>query len=128
MRRDPELLRGALQKIAAAHLRRSVLTVARSAREPDDACVTAGGRRLVNFGSNDYLGLARHPSLIAALQAAAGEEGVGSGAAHGLGGHTPTHQALEEELAAFTGRERALLFSTGYMANLGVITSFTSRH
>jgi 8-amino-7-oxononanoate synthase len=128
MRRDPDLLRGGLERIAAAHLRRSVLTVARSAHEPDDVHVTAGGRRLVNFCSNDYLGLARHPALIAAFQSAAGEEGVGSGAAHGLGGHTPTHQALEEELAAFTGRERALLFSTGYMANLGVVTSFTARH
>jgi 8-amino-7-oxononanoate synthase len=79
------------------------------------------------FCSNDYLGLAHHPELISALQAAAAQFGVGSGAAHLITGHSKPHQRLEEELAAYTGRERALLFSTGYMANLGVLSACAGR-
>jgi 8-amino-7-oxononanoate synthase len=77
--------------------------------------------RLLSFCSNDYLGLAQHPQLIAALTRAAREEGVGSTSAHLICGHRSAHAELEEALAAWTGRERALLFSTGYMANLGVL-------
>lgn len=79
------------------------------------------GRSYRIFCSNDYLGLADHPRVVAAFQRAAAEYGVGSGAAHLVSGHRYQHEALEEELAAFLGRERALLFSTGYMANMGVI-------
>ncbi|MEW6727753.1 MAG: 8-amino-7-oxononanoate synthase [Pseudomonadota bacterium] len=85
------------------------------------------GRPVLSFCSNDYLGLASHPQVIAAFKRGADEYGVGSGAAHLVNGHTRAHQALEEELAAFTGRERALLFSTGYMANLGVIGALVGR-
>jgi len=85
------------------------------------------GRELLSFCSNDYLGLANHPEVIAALQRGAERWGVGSGAAHLVNGHSAAHEALEEELAAFTGRERALLFSTGYMANLGVISALAGR-
>ncbi len=85
------------------------------------------GRQLLAFCSNDYLGLANHPSVIAALKRGADTYGVGSGAAHLVTGHSIAHQALEEELADFTGRPRALLFSTGYMANLGVISALTGR-
>ncbi|HPE61574.1 MAG TPA: 8-amino-7-oxononanoate synthase [Thiolinea sp.] len=81
------------------------------------------GKTLLSFCSNDYLGLANHPEVISSFQQAAGRWGVGSGAAHLVNGHTAAHQALEEALAAFTGRERALLFSTGYMANTGVISA-----
>ena len=77
-------------------------------------------KRLLNFASNDYLGLAQHPALREALVTAAARWGVGATAAHLLGGHREEHAALEEALARWTGRERALLFSTGYMANLGV--------
>lgn len=84
-------------------------------------------RRLLNFCSNDYLGLAGDARVIAAMQAAATKWGAGSGAAHLVTGHTHEHHALEEELAAFTGREAALLFSTGYMANVGVITALAER-
>ena len=76
---------------------------------------------LVNFCSNDYLGLADHPEVTRAFIDAANKHGVGSGASHLVTGHGPEHEALEEELAAFTGREKALVFSTGYMANMGVI-------
>jgi len=79
------------------------------------------GRRMLLFCSNDYLGLAGHPRVIEALQRGAAEQGAGSGSAHLVSGHSSAHHVLEEELAAFTGRPRALLFSTGYMANLGVL-------
>jgi 8-amino-7-oxononanoate synthase len=85
------------------------------------------GRELLSFCSNDYLGLANHPEVVSAFQRGAGQYGVGSGAAHLVNGHTVPHHALEEELAAFTGRQRALLFSTGYMANLGVVNALTGR-
>ncbi len=80
-----------------------------------------------SFISNDYLGLAQHPALKKALCDTAEQYGSGSGATHLLGGHSYPHQALEEKLAAFTGRDRALLFSTGYMANLGVLTALLQK-
>jgi 8-amino-7-oxononanoate synthase len=79
------------------------------------------GEDLLSFCSNDYLGLANHPAVVRALQEGAQRWGVGSGAAHLVNGHSAAHHALEEELAAFVGYPRALLFSTGYMANLGVV-------
>ncbi len=79
------------------------------------------GREVVTFCSNDYLGLANHPDIVAAFQRAAAEFGVGSGAAHLINGHSRYHHALEEALAEFVGYPRVLLFSTGYMANLGVV-------
>lgn len=94
---------------------------------PQAAEVLVEGRRLVNFCSNDYLGLASHPAVVDALKRGASEFGVGAGAAHLICGHGSPHQALEEELAAFVCRERALLFSTGYMANLGVISALVGR-
>ena len=85
------------------------------------------GRTLINFCSNDYLGLANHPKVIEAFQKAAARYGVGSGASHLVCGHSQEHHLLEEELAEFTGRPRALLFSTGYMANLGVVNGLIGR-
>lgn len=79
------------------------------------------GREVISFCSNDYLGLANHPQVIAALRRAAEDTGVGAGAAHLINGHSRYHHQLEEALAEFTGYPRCLLFSTGYMANLGVI-------
>jgi 8-amino-7-oxononanoate synthase len=86
------------------------------------------GKALLTFCSNDYLGLANHPAVIHAFQQAANQYGVGSGAAHLVNGHSKLHQQLEEALAEFTGREQALLFSTGYMANLGVTNALVGRH
>ncbi|MDO9104299.1 MAG: 8-amino-7-oxononanoate synthase [Methylovulum sp.] len=85
------------------------------------------GKSVINFCSNDYLGLANHPAVVQAFKDAADVYGVGSGSAHLICGHSTAHHALEEELAAFTGRERALLFSTGYMANVGVINALVGR-
>jgi 8-amino-7-oxononanoate synthase len=86
------------------------------------------GKKVLNFCSNDYLGLANHPNVIAAFKQAVDNYGVGSGAAHLICGHSTAHHALEEELAAFTGRDRALLFSTGYMANMGVISALLDKN
>jgi 8-amino-7-oxononanoate synthase len=72
--------------------------------------------------------LANHPDVIASLQNSANKFGVGSGASHLVAGHSSEHHALEEELAAFCGRERALLFSTGYMANMGAITALVGKN
>jgi len=85
------------------------------------------GRNIINFCSNDYLGLANHPDVVSAFKGAVDNYGVGSGSAHLICGHSVAHHALEEELAAFTGRDRALLFSTGYMANIGVISALLDR-
>jgi 8-amino-7-oxononanoate synthase len=82
--------------------------------------VRIDGAELLSFCSNDYLGLANDPRVVAAFQAGAARWGVGSGASHLVSGHMAVHHALEEALAEFTGRERALLFSSGYAANLGV--------
>ena len=95
---------------------------------PQDVLIEVDGRRVVNFCSNDYLGLANHPDVAAAFRKGVDRYGVGSGSAHLICGHSSAHHALEEELADFTGRRRALLFSTGYMANLGVISALLGRN
>jgi 8-amino-7-oxononanoate synthase len=89
--------------------------------------VAVDGRRCVAFCSNDYLGLAGDERISAALRAGARDWGTGAGAAHLVTGHTAAHHELERALATFTGRPRALLFSTGYMANLGVVTALAGR-
>jgi len=94
---------------------------------PQAAEVVIDGRQYVSFCSNDYLGLANHPALGAALARGAERYGTGSGASHLISGHSRAHHELEEALAEFTGRPRALLFSTGYMANLGVLGALARR-
>lgn len=94
---------------------------------PQGVQVCIDGRDYVNFCSNDYLGLANHPQVIDALIQGARLYGVGSGASHLINGHSRAHHQLEEELAAFVQRPRALLFSTGYMANLGVISALLGK-
>jgi len=94
---------------------------------PQGIDVVVDGRAVVNFCSNDYLGLANHPEVIESLKAGVTRYGVGSGSAHLVCGHSDAHHALEEEIAAWTGRDRALLFSTGYMANIGVISALAGR-
>ena len=84
------------------------------------------GRNVVNFSSNDYLGLANHADLAHALSAGVKKFGVGSGASHLISGHHQVHKMLEEQIAQFTGRSRALFFANGYMANMGVLGSLLS--
>jgi 8-amino-7-oxononanoate synthase len=110
-----------LARAQAERARQSLLRKLRSLDQVDGARIVVDGKALLNFASNDYLGLAQHPALIDNLVRAAAQWGVGAGAAHLLGGHREEHAALEEKLARWTGRERALLFSTGYMANLGAM-------
>ncbi len=94
---------------------------------PSGRTAVVGGREHLNFCANDYLGLANDPDVVAAFRDAADRWGVGSGASHLVCGHQRPHQMLEEALAAHTGRERALLFSTGYMANIGAITALMGK-
>ncbi|MBE9532793.1 MAG: aminotransferase class I/II-fold pyridoxal phosphate-dependent enzyme, partial [Proteobacteria bacterium] len=89
--------------------------------------VIVDGQKRLSFCSNDYLGLAAHPDLKKAFIDAVEQEGVGSGAAHLLTGHSRYHQALEEALADFTGHQKALLFSSGYQANMGLIDGLMAR-
>ncbi len=112
-----------LDDIAQQGLYRSRRIIA----SPQGINLEIDGKNIVNFCSNDYLGLANHPDVLNAFKTGADHYGVGSGSAHLICGHSAAHHALEEELAAFTGRDRALLFSTGYMANIGVISALLGR-
>ncbi len=94
---------------------------------PQGTRIEVDGKRYVSFCSNDYLGLASHPRIIEALQSGAMRYGAGSGAAHLVTGHSLAHDRLECELAAFVGKPSALLFSTGYMANIGVVQALVDR-
>lgn len=113
-----------LARVAAAQAERAQAGLLRRLRCVDAVQgveIQVGGRRLLSFASNDYLGLAQHPQLREALLRAARDWGVGATAAHLLGGHREPHERLEARLAQWTGRERALVFSSGYLANLGVL-------
>jgi 8-amino-7-oxononanoate synthase len=127
MHRDDAGLAAALAGLDAAALRRTRRTIEAWPVPGDGTQALVGGRKLRVFCSNDYLGLAHHPKLREAHHAAAARDGSGAGASHLVSGHGREHEALEQELAAFTGRERALLYSTGYMANLGVLSAFATR-
>lgn len=95
---------------------------------PQAEHIIANDTHFLSFCSNDYLGLANCPELIAAMQKAAGDSGVGSGASNLITGHHRFHDALEKQLAKFVEMPAALLFSTGYMANIGVIGALMGRH
>jgi 8-amino-7-oxononanoate synthase len=125
MKRQP--LGGLLSELETQHLTRRRTTIDGFVAPGNRVVTAAGGRTLVDFSSNDYLGLAHHPAIAAAMSTCALRTGAGSGASHLVTGHGIEHARLEEELAAFVGRERALLFSTGYMANLGVIAALAGR-
>ena len=94
---------------------------------PQGVTVRVDGRDYLSFCSNDYLGLANHQDVVSAFHRGIDEFGCGSGAAHLITGHSRAHHALEEELADFVQRPRALLFSTGYSANLGVMAALLGR-
>lgn len=94
---------------------------------PQAEHIVANDQQYLSFCSNDYLGLANHPSLIAAMQTAAGDSGVGSGASNLITGHHRYHDSLEKQLAQFVNMPAALLFSTGYMANIGVLGALAGR-
>jgi 8-amino-7-oxononanoate synthase len=117
-------------RIAARHAERVAASLVRKLRAVESAdgpCVWIAGKRLLGFASNDYLGLAQHPALREALIDAASRWGVGATAAPLLGGRRDEHAALEEALARWTGRERALLFVDGWAANLGTVAGLLDR-
>jgi 8-amino-7-oxononanoate synthase len=120
----PDQLTNALGELDTHSLRR----VRRVLDGPQGVRVTLDGKPYLSFSSNDYLGLANHPTLAAAAQTAAARYGVGAGAAHLLSGHHRLHDELEAALAEFVGLPAALLFSTGYMASLGVLPALLDRH
>ncbi|MDP1636977.1 MAG: 8-amino-7-oxononanoate synthase [Candidatus Nitrotoga sp.] len=91
-------------------------------------CVTVEGKSILSFSSNDYLGLANHPQLIAALQTGTQQVGLGAGASHLVSGHFSVHDELEQALAAFVSKPAALLFSSGYLANLGAVQALVGRN
>ena len=95
---------------------------------PQGIFVKRGGRELINFSSNDYLGLANCDELKAAAVRGVENWGLGAGASHLICGHQTPHELLENEIAEFVGAEKAIVFSTGYMANLAVPNAFLSRH
>jgi 8-amino-7-oxononanoate synthase len=111
-----------IAELAAADLLRRRRTL----ESPQGAHVRTGGESRLSFCSNDYLGLANHPRLVAATTDAVAQHGVGSGASHLVSGHHALHQALEDRLARFMGRP-CLLFSSGYMANIGILPALLGR-
>lgn len=115
-----ETLAQELQNLAARDLRRRLTEVEEVL---PGGKVRVGGRVLLNLSSNDYLGLSRDPRLIHAAQQAAARWGVGAGASRLVAGHLALHREVEEKLASFKGTEAAVIFSTGYMANLGTISA-----
>ena len=117
------VLQSELNERAAQGLLRSRRTLA----TPQSPHIVVDGKPYLAFCSNDYLGLASQTELTTALQQGAQQWGVGAGAAHLVNGHFGPHHQLEQQLAAFVGKPAALLFSTGYMANLGVVQALVGK-
>jgi len=117
----------ALQRELDERAAQGLLRHRRTLETPQSPHIIVDGKPYLAFSSNDYLGLANHPQLIAALQQGAAAWGVGAGAAHLVNGHFTPHHQLEQELAAFVGKPAALLFSTGYMANLGAVQALVGK-
>lgn len=114
------------ERILAARVQRTIQGRVRQRRtvtRRDGVRCEVDGRWLTNFAGNDYLGLSQHFGVVDALQASASRDGVGSGASHLVSGHHANHDALEKELADWIGAPRALLFGSGYLANLAVLQS-----
>lgn len=117
----------ALQKELLQRQENGLLRQRRLLDSPQAEHIVANNQSFLSFCSNDYLGLANHPALIKAMQKAAGDSGVGSGASNLITGHHRYHDELEKQLAQFVGLPAALLFSTGYMANIGVLGALVGR-
>ncbi|WP_222105214.1 8-amino-7-oxononanoate synthase [Denitromonas halophila] len=106
---------------------RALIRRRRTLETPCGPHAVVDGREMLSFCSNDYLGLAAHPALAAAIAEGVARWGGGSGASHLVSGHYSVHERLEARLANFTGCERALVFSTGYMVNMGVAAALVGR-
>lgn len=117
-----DTLQNELQTLAAQQMKREL----RRVEQNEAAQIYIQGKSYLNFSSNDYLGLSRHPRVIEAVQEVAKHWGAGATSSRLIGGNSVIHQDLEQALASFMGTEAALVFPTGYMANLGVITTLAS--
>ncbi len=123
-------LTGELQRQLAARAAAGLARSRRTLASPQGARIVVDGHNLIAFASNDYLGLANDPAVVAAARSAALQWGVGAGASHLISGHFAPHELLEVELAAFVrpcAGARALTFSTGYLANLAILTALVGR-
>ena len=118
----------ALRRDQEARKTESLWRTRRTLNSPQAAKVVRDGRSFLNFCSNDYLGLASHAALANAGRDALTQWGTSSSASHMVCGHVSPHHELERELATFLGTETALLFSTGYMANLAIPATFLGRN
>ena len=123
MRPGPEDIAEALAALEGAHRRRTRRVI----ESPQGARVREGGFELANFAGNDYLGLANDPRLKTAAYSAIDEFGVGSGASPLVVGHMRVHEEAEKRFADFVGLPRALLFASGYAANLGILATLGER-
>jgi len=112
-----------LQRRREQDLERSLVLIEQPGIE-----ISVNGRKLINFSSNDYLNLSKHPKLIAAAGDAARTYGSASSASRLMSGNLAIHQELEQKLAEYIGSEKTLLFSSGYLANIGAVTSLVGRH
>jgi glycine C-acetyltransferase len=112
---SPSFIDSELQSIKAAGLYRRL----RRVESDQDATLTLDGRAVINFSSNNYLGIANHPALAAAAKAAIDRYGCGSGASRLISGNMTLHEELETKLAEFKGTEAALVFNSGFQANTG---------
>jgi 8-amino-7-oxononanoate synthase len=121
--KSPDWMLSALEERRQQNLMRRTVTL----DSPQIPHAKINTQDYVAFCSNDYLGLANHPALIQALHDTAQEYGVGGGSSHLVCGHLTPHQQLEDALADWLGYERVMLFSTGYMANLGVISALAGK-
>ena len=122
MRRTETWIAGELASLAKAGLERHLVPYGNTGPE-----VVAGGRRLINLSSNDYLGLARHPQVVAAVRTAVTEFGAGATASRLVVGTLSCHEHLERQLAVLKGYPAALVFGSGYAANVGIIGALAGR-
>lgn len=119
-------VRESIKQALKQRSRQSLIRTRQTRNSPVSPHILVDGKSCLNFSSSDYLSLANDPRVINAFKKGVNQYGVGSGASSVVSGYTTAHQALEEELAHFLGYPRALVFSTGYMTNVGILTALSS--
>jgi len=119
-----DFIEAELEDLKSQNLYRTLRTISRS----DGRLIDIDGKQYLNFCSNNYLGLSNHPKVIEAAQIACKEFGAGAGASRLISGNLSIHEDLEKKIAKFKGREAAMVFPTGYMANLGTISSLVDEN
>lgn len=125
---DQAVINDAVKKRIKALAQNNLMRTRHAHDTPQGPVIRLNGKNLINFCSNDYLGLANHPFLVTAMKEGIDRYGVGSGASQLICGYTTAHESLEESLCEFTDRESAILFSSGYLANLAIVNTLLDRH